>query len=51
MGLFDRPIEPEPEAPETDPIHEKLGDLSPDEMTPRQALETLYELVELVRKT
>jgi DNA mismatch repair protein MutS len=47
LGLFDRePATPEPRRP--DPLHARLRALEPDEMTPRQALDALFELRNLV---
>ncbi|GAB4527937.1 MAG: DNA mismatch repair protein MutS [Roseibium sp.] len=33
-----------PAAPKADPVHEALGEINPDDMTPREALEALYRL-------
>ena len=41
--------EPEPSAPEPDPALEKLATIDPDSLTPRQALDALYELKKLLR--
>ena len=48
-GLDDLPLfatAPEPEAP--DPIAAALGDIDPDSLTPREALEALYRLKRIV---
>ena len=50
MGLFDRQPEPEPEEAKPDPLREQLEALSPDELTPRQALDLVYQLVESTKK-
>ena len=42
--LFASPPEPEPEEPALHPALEKLAAIRPDELTPKQALDTLYEL-------
>ena len=41
------PIRPEPEPPPADPVRERLSGVEPDELTPRQALDLLFELKEL----
>ena len=41
-----RPLQPP--APRSTPLNDRLAALSPDEMTPKEALETLYELKALV---
>jgi DNA mismatch repair protein MutS len=47
MSLFDgAPADAHPRAP--DPLHARLKTLVPDEMTPRQALEALFELKDLL---
>ncbi len=43
LSLFEAPVQSAPE-PLPDPLRERLGALDPDQMTPRQALELLYEL-------
>ena len=40
---------PEPAEPEPDPALERLASIDPDSLTPRQALEALYELKNLAR--
>jgi len=44
--LFTEATEPEPE-PAVDPLREALDAISPDELTPREALELLYRLKKL----
>ncbi|WP_156885313.1 DNA mismatch repair protein MutS [Acidihalobacter ferrooxydans] len=41
LGLFDAP------APETTPLRQRIDDIEPDAVTPRTALELLYELKQL----
>jgi DNA mismatch repair protein MutS len=51
LSLFDTPAAPlQQAAPDAapDPLRERLATLDPDELTPRQALEALYELRGLV---
>ncbi len=43
MGLFDQTLD-EPLPPEPSPLHERLVAIDPDSLSPRQALEILYEL-------
>jgi DNA mismatch repair protein MutS len=45
LALFGQ--EEEPAAPAADPLRERLAAISPDELSPRQALELLYELSRL----
>ncbi|MGB5012364.1 MAG: DNA mismatch repair protein MutS, partial [Candidatus Dechloromonas phosphoritropha] len=40
---------PEPAEPEPDPALERLATIDPDSLTPRQALDALYELKKLAR--
>ena len=48
MGLFDAPAEePEPAPPEPDAVRRKLDSIDPDTLTPREALDLLYELKSL----
>jgi DNA mismatch repair protein MutS len=55
MGLFDPKPEPEPEdltaaeKEEIDPLRERVQAIAPDELTPRQALDLLYDLVGSVK--
>jgi len=44
LGLFDTAAASSPPEPPPDPALEMLDELDPDSMTPRQALEALYEL-------
>ncbi len=46
LGLFDVPAPP----PETDPLLQELAELKPDDLSPREALSVLYELVERIRR-
>ena len=41
--------EPEPAAPGTHPVLEQLADLDPDALTPREALDVLYSLKNLLK--
>jgi len=41
-GLFDQPAQPEVTAPH--PALDALDDIRPDELSPREALEKLYQL-------
>ncbi len=45
IPLFDRPA---PEAPREDRLREKLDAIEPDRMSPREALEMIYELKKLL---
>jgi DNA mismatch repair protein MutS len=50
-GLDDLPLfaaSSEPELPPADPLREALGEIDPDTLSPREALETLYRLTRLV---
>ncbi|MDX1380510.1 MAG: DNA mismatch repair protein MutS, partial [Xanthomonadales bacterium] len=52
MGLFDTPKvgpaeEPEAAPPEPDAVRQKLDSIDPDTLTPREALDLLYELKKL----
>ncbi len=47
LGLFDQAAFSEEEAEEEDPLREKLEEIDPDALTPREALELLYRLKEL----
>ena len=48
--LFAAPLPPaEPAEPPTDPAVERLAQINPDELTPKQALDALYELKALCR--
>ena len=57
MTLFDRPptaaVTPTPPAatPAPDEVRARLGELAPDDMSPREALDALYELKQLLEKT
>ena len=44
LGLFAQAPAPEPLPPEPSPAEVALADLDPDQLTPRQALEALYRL-------
>lgn len=46
--LFDHKAVVEPEQPEQHPVLQSLRDLQPDELTPKEALEMLYQLKKLV---
>jgi len=46
--LFDHKAAAEPEEPEEHPVLQSLRDLQPDEMSPKEALERLYQLKKLV---
>jgi DNA mismatch repair protein MutS len=50
MGLFDQPMVPEEYLNEAvpDSLREKLDELDPDSLTPREALALLYELKDLL---
>jgi DNA mismatch repair protein MutS len=48
MGLFDQIAEPEPDVDEADPVRQRLKDLDPDALSPREALALLYELQDLL---
>jgi DNA mismatch repair protein MutS len=48
MGLFDTVDETSSDS-EPDPVRERLRDLEPDELSPRAALELLYELSRLAK--
>ncbi|HEX7026875.1 MAG TPA: DNA mismatch repair protein MutS [Gammaproteobacteria bacterium] len=50
LGLFGPaapPEKPKPAAVKSDPLRDLLVELNPDELTPKQALDTLYELKKL----
>ena len=52
MDLFNAPIAaPPPAHHESDPLHDRLAELDLDALSPREALERLYELKALLRKT
>jgi DNA mismatch repair protein MutS len=44
MGLFTTYEEPEPELEADNPVLDKLDDIDPDELTPRAALDLIYQL-------
>ena len=46
--LFDHQAVVEPELPEQHPVLQSLRDLQPDELSPKEALEMLYQLKKLV---
>jgi DNA mismatch repair protein MutS len=52
LGLFDQPPEGSDEAPEDDAagqaLRDRLADIDPDCLTPREALDLLYELKKLL---
>jgi DNA mismatch repair protein MutS len=48
LSLFQAAPSPEPK-PGTDALRQRLGEFDPDRMTPREALEALYELRDLER--
>ncbi len=48
LGLFAQTPAPEPLPPEPSPTEVALSDIDPDQLTPRQALEALYRLKELL---
>ncbi len=48
MGLFTTYTEPEPEMDPDNPVLEKLTELDPDELTPRAALDLVYQLKALL---
>ena len=41
-------LAPKPAAPPPDPLHQAMASIDPDKLTPREALEALYKLRELV---
>jgi DNA mismatch repair protein MutS len=43
LSLFQQPSEQE-QPHGSDPLRERLADLDPDQLTPREALDALYEL-------
>ena len=47
LGLFDQVAELETDLTEIDPLRERLEELDPDSLTPREALTLLYELKKL----
>ena len=47
--LFAQSFVPEPAEPEEHPAVERLGAIDPNELTPKQALDALYELKALLR--
>ncbi len=47
LPLFAAPVALPP--PKHDPLRDKLGSLKPDELSPREALDQLYELQQLMR--
>jgi DNA mismatch repair protein MutS len=47
LPLFAAPVTPP--SPKYDPLRDKLGKLKPDELSPREALDQLYELQRLMR--
>jgi DNA mismatch repair protein MutS len=48
LGLFDPPVfGEEDDEPEEDALRDRLADADPDSMTPREALDLLYELKDL----
>ena len=49
MGLFTTYEEPEPELEPDNPVQDKLDDINPDELTPRAALDLIYQLKALLR--
>ena len=46
--LFDHKAVVEPEEPEENPVLQSLRELQPDELSPKEALESLYQLKKLV---
>jgi DNA mismatch repair protein MutS len=50
MGLFSTYEEPEPELEPDNPVEDMLEEIDPDELTPRAALDLLYQLKALQRK-
>jgi DNA mismatch repair protein MutS len=51
MDQFNPPVAaPAPAPHEPDPLHERLAELDLDALSPREALERLYELKALLRK-
>jgi len=46
--LFDHKVIVEPEEPEEHPVLQTLRDLQPDELSPKEALERLYQLRKLI---
>ena len=49
-GLFDAPTEAAPAPHVPDPVAQQVGHLDPDTMSPREALDALYELKRLARQ-
>ncbi|WP_299735924.1 DNA mismatch repair protein MutS [uncultured Roseobacter sp.] len=49
LPLFSATPTPAPAPPKTSHVEEVLADIHPDELTPRQALETLYKLKEAAK--
>ena len=49
MGLFSTYEEPEPELEEENPVLDTLEETDPDELTPRAALDLVYQLKGLMR--
>lgn len=49
MGLFTTYEEPEPELEPDTPVLDKLGEIDPDELTPKAALDLIYKLKALLR--
>jgi DNA mismatch repair protein MutS len=48
LPLFSLPAKPETPELEADALRERLAELAPDEMSPRDALAALYELKRLI---
>lgn len=48
LGLFAQTPAPEPVPPEPSPAEIALADIDPDQLTPRQALEALYRLKDML---
>ncbi|MEE4295294.1 MAG: DNA mismatch repair protein MutS [Wenzhouxiangella sp.] len=49
LGLFDLPPKPANQPEELDPLREQLTELDPDSLSPREALDVLYQLRALAR--
>jgi DNA mismatch repair protein MutS len=49
LGLFDLPPKPANQPEELDPLREQLAELDPDSLSPREALDVLYQLRALAR--
>ncbi len=47
MGLFDQTLEIDEFEDELDPLRERVEEIDPDSLTPREALAMLYELKNL----